>query len=103
MNISLTPELEQFIAKKISSGCYQSASEMVREGLRLLEERDETKTPPFSVSSMDELRAKVREGIEALDRGEYSEFKSLDALTHFFQDIKEEGEDRLKKTANRAA
>ena len=41
MNISLTRELEEFVAKKVESGLYQTASEVVREGLRLLRERDD--------------------------------------------------------------
>jgi antitoxin ParD1/3/4 len=40
MNVSLTPELEHFIHEKVKSGRYLSASEVVREGLRMLEERD---------------------------------------------------------------
>lgn len=41
MNVSLTPELENLIHEKVRSGRYLSASEVVREALRLLEERDE--------------------------------------------------------------
>ena len=40
MNVSLTPELEQLVQEKVRSGRYLSASEVVREALRLLEERD---------------------------------------------------------------
>ena len=40
MNVSLTPELEQFVSAKVQSGRYNSASEVVREALRLLEEHD---------------------------------------------------------------
>ena len=40
LNISLTPELEQFIAARVASGRYQTASEVVRAALRLLEEND---------------------------------------------------------------
>jgi antitoxin ParD1/3/4 len=40
MNVSLTPELERFVASKVESGRYHSASEVVREAPRLLEERD---------------------------------------------------------------
>lgn len=40
MNVSLTPELETLISKKVESGRYTSASEVVREALRLLEEQD---------------------------------------------------------------
>ena len=39
MNVSLTPELEKFVNRKVESGLYQTASEVVREGLRLLSER----------------------------------------------------------------
>jgi putative addiction module CopG family antidote len=40
MNVSLTPELEKFVSAKVGSGRYNSASEAVREALRLLEEHD---------------------------------------------------------------
>lgn len=41
MNVSLTPELEQYVQEKVKSGMYYSASEVIREGLRLLQEKDE--------------------------------------------------------------
>ena len=40
MNVSLTPELERLVNEKVESGLYQTASEVVREALRLLKERD---------------------------------------------------------------
>ena len=40
MNVSLTPELEKFVQEKVESGRYTSASEVVREALRLMEKRD---------------------------------------------------------------
>ena len=43
MNVSLTPELEQFVDAKVESGMYNNASEVVREGLRLLKEHDEVR------------------------------------------------------------
>ena len=51
MNVSLTDELERFVDGKVESGLYNNASEVVREGLRLLKENDE-------------FRARVRESIE---------------------------------------
>jgi antitoxin ParD1/3/4 len=45
LNVSLTPELTAFIAAKISSGRYRSASEVVRAALRLLDEHDQRKEP----------------------------------------------------------
>ena len=43
MNVSLTAELEQFVDAKVESGLYNNASEVVREGLRLLKEQDEVR------------------------------------------------------------
>lgn len=100
MNVSLTPELEEFVAKKVSSGRYQTASEVVREGLRLLEERDRPK-PSFMVSSLEELQEKLREGIESLGRGEFVEFKNDEELHGFFDKLKAEGRHRLKRSAKK--
>jgi len=65
MNVSLTPELEALIQEKVSSGLYHSASEVVREALRLLHERDELRN-----SRLQELRKEIAVGIEQADRGE---------------------------------
>jgi len=65
MNVSLTPELEQLIHKKVQSGLYLSASEVVREALRLLEERDKLRAMRF-----EELRRDIQIGIDQADRGE---------------------------------
>ena len=64
MNISLTPELERLVDEKVRSGRYASASEVIRAGLRLLEEREELKQQRLA-----EVRRKIDRGIEQLDRG----------------------------------
>ena len=61
MNVSLTPELERLVNEKVESGLYQTASEVVREALRLLKERDQAR---------EHLRADVQAGIDQLARGE---------------------------------
>lgn len=61
MNVSLTPELERLINEKVESGLYQTASEVVREALRLLKERDQAR---------EQLRAEVQAGFDQLARGE---------------------------------
>ena len=68
MNVSLTKELETFVSRKVKSGRYGSASEVIRESLRLLEQEDLKKR--FSFSTRADLEAKLMEGVEALDRGE---------------------------------
>lgn len=65
MNVSLTPELEDFIQERVRSGRYHSASEVVREALRLLEDRDEVRR-----LRLDEMRKKIAAGLASLDRGE---------------------------------
>ncbi|MDG3002535.1 type II toxin-antitoxin system ParD family antitoxin [Paludisphaera mucosa] len=67
MNVSLTPELEQFVDGKVQSGMYQTASEVVREGLRLLKEREEQQQ-----AKLAELRREVQIGVDQADRGETS-------------------------------
>ena len=56
MNVSLTPELEQYVNGKVQSGMYHSASEVIREGLRLLKEREELHHRSFGPPSRDSSR-----------------------------------------------
>lgn len=65
MNVSLTPQLEQFVRQKVDSGRYLSASEVVREGLRLLEERDRVQQ-----MKLETLRRELMIGVEQIERGE---------------------------------
>ncbi|MDZ7780378.1 MAG: type II toxin-antitoxin system ParD family antitoxin [Gemmatimonadota bacterium] len=65
MNVSLTPELESFVTTKVGSGLYGSQSEVVREGLRLLMERDR-----LTEARLQDLRAEVADGLEQARRGE---------------------------------
>lgn len=65
MNISLTPEQEQFIQEKLNSGKYETADELISEAFRLLEERDK-----HYEKWVEETRKKVGVGIAQLDRGE---------------------------------
>src|SRR5271169_3815824 len=65
MNVSLTPELEKLVTSKVQSGLYQSASEVIREGLRLLEDQDRLRELHLA-----EVRKKIQSGLDQLDRGE---------------------------------
>jgi antitoxin ParD1/3/4 len=64
MNISLTPELDQFVADKVSSGRYTSASEVVREALRLLEESEQTRKAQLAAFNLELARR-----LQSLDSG----------------------------------
>ena len=60
MNVNLTPQLEELVRSKVSSGLYTSASEVVREALRLMEEQDRLRQ-----AKLDELRRDVRKGLDS--------------------------------------
>lgn len=68
MNISLTAPLEALVHEKVSSGFYNNASEVVREALRLMHERDQREA-----AILERLRTEAAKGFEALDRREFSE------------------------------
>lgn len=65
MNVSLTPELEKFVSAKVESGRYNSASEVVREALRLLEEHDQARS-----SQLIEFNRELGRRMASLDCGE---------------------------------
>jgi antitoxin ParD1/3/4 len=85
MNVSLTPELNQFIADKVKGGFYSSASEVIREGLRMLKQYDELQR-----MKLQQLRADIEQGIASLESGKG---KPLD-----IEAIKAEGRRRRKAT-----
>jgi antitoxin ParD1/3/4 len=65
MNVSLTSELEELVHLKVQSGRYTSASEVVREALRLMEERDQVQA-----LQKDALRQKIAAGMASLRAGD---------------------------------
>ena len=65
MNVSLTQELEEYIARKVRMGLYKSASEVVRDALRLMHEKDQTDRTKTA-----ELHSDIQTGLDQLDRGE---------------------------------
>ena len=71
MNVSLTPELEKLVSDQVKSGRYKSASEVVREGLRLIRLREE---------QLQVLRREIGKGVQSLERGEGIEYHSVKEL-----------------------
>lgn len=85
ININLTPQLEAMVRKKVASGLYGSASEVIREALRLMEEQDHLRN-----FKREQLRRDIQAGLESGSAGE------LDIET-----IKRKGRARLAKTTKR--
>jgi antitoxin ParD1/3/4 len=69
MNISLTKEFESYVSQKVESGLFHSASEVIRDGLRLMKERDE-----LHQSKLTELRKEIAVGIAQADQGQVQPF-----------------------------
>jgi antitoxin ParD1/3/4 len=85
ININLTPQLEAMVRDKVTTGLYGSASEVVREALRLMQEQDQ-----FRAIKLEQLRADIRAGIESGSAGQ------LDVAA-----VKRRGRDRLTKLTKR--
>lgn len=60
MNINLTPHFEELIQRKVDSGSYNNASEVVREALRMMEDRDQERETRLAT-----LRQAIQEGIDS--------------------------------------
>lgn len=65
LNVSLTPELEALVSRWVASGRYQSASEVIRQGLRLLQEQELSRE-----AALDRLRNQINLGLDQAERGE---------------------------------
>lgn len=79
LNVNLTPKLEDMVRQKVAGGLYNNASEVVRDALRLMEERDR-----LQAAKIEALRQDIQAG---LDSGQ------ADVLD--IEDIKRRGRERL--------
>jgi antitoxin ParD1/3/4 len=89
-NINLTDHWDRFVEAGVKSGRYGNASEVVREALRLLEERQKAEK-----AKLEWLRRAANDGLEELDRGEGIEFSTLDDLDSYLQKLGEEASAEL--------
>ena len=71
MNISLTPRLEALVKEKVESGLYNSSSEVIREALRLLEEKDKTRDTKRE-ALIQEIRDAIQAGRDSGDAGPFN-------------------------------
>lgn len=81
-NVVLTERQEEIIARLVDSGRYQNASEVLRDGLRLIERREAE-----DAHRLEALRAAARAGAAALDRGEFKEFSDIEDLQAYLNDL----------------
>ncbi|MFN9112853.1 MAG: type II toxin-antitoxin system ParD family antitoxin [Bacteroidota bacterium] len=74
MNISITPELEKFVQSLVKSGMYNSASEVIRDALRLREEKQELRK-----KRIEQLNAEIQKGLDSLAAGKVVTPEEMDA------------------------
>jgi len=88
MNVSLTPELENFVQTKVKNGRYNSASEVVREALRLLEDHEKARA-----AQLEEFQSGLDRRLASLDRGKGVEGEEV------FSQIRRKSKERRQKRA----
>jgi antitoxin ParD1/3/4 len=87
MNVNLGTTFDKFVSELLASGLYQSQSEVLREGLRLLKEREDIKKV-----RLEDLRKAIRVGVEQADRGEFADGEIV------FRRLRKRSEERRQKS-----
>jgi antitoxin ParD1/3/4 len=81
-NVVLTERHAELIESLVKSGRYQNATEVLRDGLRLVEQREAE-----DAGKLEALRAAAGVGVGALDRGEFKEFRHIEDLEAYLNDL----------------
>lgn len=102
MNVSLTDPLAKYVQARVKSGRYSSASEVVREALRRMQQDDERAArlaqptaedvlTDLTAIQVEAIRRRVLQGIAEIEHGEYTEYEGGEGLRRLAAEIKAEG------------
>ena len=102
MNVSITDRLAGYVRKKVKSGRYNNASEVVRDALRRMEDEDtravrlanptaEDIVSDLTGEQIEGIRHRVRASIESIDAGEYQEYEGREGLKKLADGAKARG------------
>ena len=102
MNVSITDQLAGYVRKKVKSGRYNNASEVVREALRRMEDEDERALrlakptaedilTDLTEEQLDGIRRRVRSGIEDIEAGKFVEYDGREGLKKLADGVKARG------------
>ena len=83
-NVVLTEHQATLVEQLVESGRYQNASEVLREGLRLIESREAEEK-----ARLKALREAARVGVEDIDAGRFRSFQSSKALARHLTSVAE--------------
>ncbi|HEY6763564.1 MAG TPA: type II toxin-antitoxin system ParD family antitoxin [Candidatus Sulfotelmatobacter sp.] len=112
MNVSITDELADFVRKKVKSGRYNNASEVVRDALRRMEDADartlrlakpaaEDILADLTEWQLDSIRKRVRDGIEEIQAGKFTEYEGREGLARLADEVKAGGRRLLSQITRR--
>jgi len=113
MNISITDRLAGYVRKKVKSGRYNNASEVVREALRRMEDEDaravrlakptaEDILTDLTEQQIEGIRRRVRASIEAIDSGDYTEYEGREGLSKLADGVKARGRKLIAQEGSKA-
>lgn len=111
MNVSITDRLAGYVRKKVKSGRYNNASEVVREAIRRMEDDDaravrlarptaEDVLSDLTEEQVEGIRQRVRASIESIERGEYVEYEGRGGLKKLADGVKARGRKVLAQEAS---
>src|SRR3989441_12966288 len=111
MNVSITDQLAGYVRKKVKSGRYNNASEVVRDALRRMEDEDERAlrlarptaediVADLTGQQLEVIRRRVQAGIESIEAGEFSEYEGREGLTELAAEVKARGRKLLARQSS---
>lgn len=112
MNVSITEHLADYVRKKVKSGRYNNASEVVRDALRRMAEDDERAlslaapslddlVTDLTQAQLDGIRDRVRASIRAIEAGEFQEYEGREGLQQLAEGVKQRGRKLLQQESPR--
>ena len=111
MNVSITDQLAGYVRKKVKSGRYNNASEVVREALRRMEDDDERALrlakptaedilTDLTEEQLDSIRRRVRDSIDGMEAGRFLEYEGRKGLKRLADGVKARGRKLLARKAS---
>src|SRR5437016_12287758 len=111
MNVSITDQLAGYVSKKVKSGRYNNASEVVREALRRMEDDDERALrlakptaedilTDLTEEQLDGIRRRVRASIEGIEAGKFVDYEGREGLEKLADGVKARGRKLLAREAS---
>jgi antitoxin ParD1/3/4 len=111
MNVSITEQLAGYVRKKVKSGRYNNASEVVREALRRMEDDDqralrlakptaEDILADLTAEQLSGIRERVRVGLADVAAGRFIEVRGREGLKDFAENVKIRGRQRLRRASS---